>query len=305
MGTSKRGPIVKGRMILAASFLLTASLQNDREIAVPVRDAQITVVFPERALPLTREQVLAWVETCGATVADYFDRFPVSKVRLELSSRGKGGIRSGRTWNGRLVRIELGSSTREQDLAEDWMLTHEFLHLAFPDLDEKHAWLYEGYATYVEPIARVRSGRLTAERLWKETLEGMPKGLPADKDGGLDGTQDWGRTYWGGALFWLRADLDIRERSQGKATLQTALRAILGAGGDGTKLWPVEELLTKGDLATGTTVFHDLYRQMGQAAYKADLKGLFRRLGVEDRRGGVILDDQAPLASLRRALTTR
>ena len=292
-------------MLLVAVLLLAPSPPSDPEVVVHVRDAQITVVFPERPLPISREQVVAWVHSCGTSVADYFDRFPVSAVRLELSGRGKGGVHSGRTWNGRLIRIDLGSSTREQDLNEDWMLTHEFLHLAFPDLDERYAWMYEGYATYVEPIARVRAGRLSVERLWKETIQGMPQGLASEKDGGLDGTQAWGRTYWGGALFWLRGDLEIRERTQNKATLQTALRAVLKAGGDGTKLWTVEDLLRKGDEATGTTVLHDLYQQMGQTAYTTDLNALWKRLGVEQRGSEVLLKDQAPQASLRRSLTER
>src|SRR5450755_2938321 len=100
----------------------------DREVDVRVRSAEVTVVFPERPLPLTRERVIAWVQACGETVADYFGKFPVPRIRLEIASRGKGGIHSGRTWSGRLIRIELGTSTREQDLDDDWMLTHEFCH---------------------------------------------------------------------------------------------------------------------------------------------------------------------------------
>src|SRR5260370_28547747 len=35
-------------------------------------------------------------------------------------------------------------------------------HLAFPSVDEKHHWIEEGIATYVEPIARIPAGHLTA-----------------------------------------------------------------------------------------------------------------------------------------------
>jgi predicted metalloprotease with PDZ domain len=201
-----------------AVIAVLAFLQADREVAVPIRDSEVTVVFPTQPLSVSRDQVVAWVKACGDTMVDYFGKFPVEKVRLELSSKGKGGVKGGRTWNGRLIRIELGSATSEAGLRDDWMLTHEFCHLSFPDLDEKFAWVYEGMAVYTEPIARVRSGRMKAPQMWKETLEGMPKGLPGPSDGALDGTTAWGRKYWGGALFWLRADLGIREKTKGAAT---------------------------------------------------------------------------------------
>jgi predicted metalloprotease with PDZ domain len=288
-----------------AVIAVLAFLQADREVAVPIRDSEVTVVFPVQPLSVSRDQVVAWVKACGDTMVDYFGKFPVEKVRLELSSKGKGGVKGGRTWNGRLIRIELGSATSEAGLRDDWMLTHEFCHLSFPDLDEKFAWVYEGMAVYTEPIARVRSGRMKAPQMWKETLEGMPKGLPGPSDGALDGTTAWGRKYWGGALFWLRADLGIREKTKGAATLQTALRGILAAGGNGTQKWSPAEIMKKGDEATGTTVLQDLYLEMGQAPYKADLPSLWKELGVAKDGADVVVDDQAPQAELRKALTSR
>ena len=45
------------------------------------------------------------------------------------------------------------------------MLTHEMVHLAFPSVDDKHHWIEEGIATYVEPIARIQAGNLKAEQM--------------------------------------------------------------------------------------------------------------------------------------------
>jgi hypothetical protein len=41
-------------------------------------------------------------------------------------------------------------------------------------------------ATYVEPVARVEAGDLTAEKIWGDMLRDMPKGLPQKGDRGLD-----------------------------------------------------------------------------------------------------------------------
>src|SRR4051812_19219573 len=110
-----------------------------------------------------------------------------------------------------------------------------------------------GAATYVEPVARARAGQLSAERVWAEFVRQMPNGLPGPKDRGLDYTSSWARTYWGGALFCLVADVEIRKRSDNRLGLQDALRAILENGGtldhrwkfrkawgsvDGAPVWP-------------------------------------------------------------------
>ena len=58
----------------------------------------------------------------------------------------------------------------------------------------------------------------------------MHQGLPATGDKGLDHTPTWGRTYWGGAMFCLLADVEIRKRSNNNLSLQDALRGILKAG---------------------------------------------------------------------------
>ncbi|HLY08384.1 MAG TPA: hypothetical protein VKW04_03655 [Planctomycetota bacterium] len=294
---------MKATLFLPA--LLALAPQSEREVSVRIGEGEIEVVLPSRETALSREQILGWVKGCGETVADYFGKFPVDQVRLEISARRGDGVRNGRTWNGALIRIQIGTTAKAEELRDDWMLTHEMCHLAFPDLDTKFAWMYEGYATYVEPIARVRSGRMTVETMWKETLEGMPKGLPEPKDPGLDGTRAWGRTYWGGAYFWMKADLEIRDRTKNKASLGTALRAILQAGGNGAQRWTPDQVVEKGDEATGTTVLRELYKELGQACCSPDFPALWKQLGVERRGEEIVFDDQAPKAALRRALTAK
>ena len=127
---------------------------------------------------------------------------------------------------------------------------------------------------------------------------GLPKGLPADGDRGLDRTPTWGRTYWGGALFWFVCDLEIRERTGNRRSIDDAMRAILAAGGDGAWHWDVERVLEVGDRATGTTVLGETYRRMATRPAAVDVGALAAKLGVGPR-----LDDRAPGAAIRRAIT--
>ena len=275
--------------------------KSGREATFTVAGGTITVVLPEARLALTQADVLAWVGQAASGVATYFGHFPVARLRVEISARGTG-VNSGVMFGGRLIRIALGQQATTADLASDWVMTHEMVHLAFPDLDERYLWMEEGLATYLEPIIRVRAGTLSASTMWHELMVGLPKGQPGKSPDGLDDDHAWGRTYWGGAGHWLLADLRIREQTAGRHTLDDVLRAVLAAGGDGTNTWPLAKVLAVGRTVTGVDVLADLHRELGSAPVNVDYDAWWIRLGLRQEAGGLVLDDAAPLAAMRRAI---
>jgi predicted metalloprotease with PDZ domain len=157
---------------------------------------------------------------------------------------------------------------------------------------------------YVEPIARVQAGQLSAQDMWKDVVRDMPQGEPGPDDRGLDHTHTWARTYWGGAMFCLVADVRIRERTQNRKGLQDALRGILNAGGTITQDWPIERAFATGDKATGTTVLTDLYNETRDKGVPVDLTELWKKLGIQRKPDGTVsLVSSAPEANIREAIT--
>jgi hypothetical protein len=185
------------------------------------------------------------------------------------------------------------------------MMTHEFVHTGFPSVDNEHHWIEEGLATYVEPIARVQAGTLTPQRIWSDMVRDMGQGEPQEGDEGLDRTHTWARTYWGGALFCLVADVRIREQTKNRKGLQDALRGIAAAGGTISVDWPLEKALKTGDASTGTTVLTDLYNQMKVTPVPVDLPALWKRLGIMQSGRTVVFHDDAPESAIRKAITAR
>jgi hypothetical protein len=248
-----------------------------------------------------------WVERSARAVSDYYGRFPVPRLKLRIASSAGRKASDGRAsgWRGPFITITLGRDATTASLADDWLLTHEMVHLAFPSLPEQHHWLEEGLATYVEPIAQARAGLLTPERVWSDFVVGLPQGQPRSGDRGLDGTPTWGRTYWGGALFCLRADLLIRERTGNRYGLEHSLRAILAAGGSIDRDWSVDRVLDVADQAVGVPVLRELYEEMAFQPLRVDLQTLWQQLGIRRQGNTVIFDDRAPLASIRNAITPR
>ncbi|MEG9435334.1 hypothetical protein JAO29_04045 [Edaphobacter sp. HDX4] len=222
-----------------------------------VSGATIQVDFAGGRLDVGTPAAVAWVQNAATAVSTYYGRLPVKTARvLVMSVSDRDGVLQGTTWANRtgfpgFTRMRLGEHTTEEQLVEDWTMTHELSHMAFPSLPDEQHWMEEGMATYVEPIARVQAGQLTAKQIWKDMMEGMPKGEPGPGDEGLDRTHTWGRTYWGGALFCLVADVEIRKETKNRKGLQDALRAIVEQGGTINQDWPITRAFEVGDKATG------------------------------------------------------
>ncbi len=293
---------------IAATFGLAAGLPAgaataDNPVAVPGGEVRIELVRPSAALD--RDALRAWVERSARAVAAFYGRFPVTDVRLVVTTAPGRGVGGGRTWadeRGGLIRIHVGEATSARDFADDWVLVHEMTHLALPSLPEDQTWFEEGLATYVESLARAQAGGLSDEAVWSGFVQGMPKGLPQPGDRGLDRTHTWGRTYWGGARFCLLADLEIRRQTGNHHGLRDALRGILAVG-NMQRESDIASVLAAGDRATGTSVLTTLYESERNAPVATDLAALWARLGVIPEGRGVRFDDAAPEAALRRAVT--
>jgi hypothetical protein len=260
-------------------------------------------LVPKEGTPSVPAAVAA-VAHAADVVRRYFGRFPIDRL-LVLVLPSDGPPLHGRTVGGGGATLELllGDGLSERALRESWIPVHELVHVAFPTMPRAQLWIEEGLATYLEPIMRARVGDLDAASVWRDLVEGLPQGQPEPGDRGLDRTATWGRTYWGGALYCLLADVEIRERTHNAKSLDDAVRAIVAAGGNISVDWPLDRALAIGDAAVGVPVLTTLRRRLGTRPVTIDLPSLWRRLGVRVRGRAVELDDSAPLAPIRRAIT--
>lgn len=293
--------------LLSLVFLLVSSVPtkaDDVTSTLLVGTSRIDVTIDTSQAPISPQDVMKWVKNAAESVTAYYGRFPVPHLTLRVISFDGSGVQHGMTWarEGGLIRIRVGGKTSPAEFADDWMLTHEMIHLAFPSMADEHHWIEEGLSVYVEPIARIRAGHWTALQMWRDLVRDMPKGEPQDGDEGLDHTHTWGRTYWGGALFAFVADVQIRKQTKNKKGLEDALRAILDAGGDIREDWDIEKAFQIGDQAAGVDVLQRLYASWKDKPVQVDLAAMWKQLGVEGSGATVTLQDDAPLSALRHAL---
>lgn len=322
-------PLVKPRYILAGPLVLALLAPLTLSFAAPspfmgermpyaafdelqttplkVEGGILNVGFAPGATALPRAEILAWLQKSAHAVALYYGRFPVSAARVLIVPVDGRGVTGGQAfgYRGAAIRLMLGRDSTAADLTQDWKAVHEMVHLALPDVDDTHLWLAEGLAVYVESIARVQAGDLTPRKIWTDFSNDMPQGLPRAGDRGIDQTPTWGRRYWGGALFALMADIEVRRRTDNRIGLQQALRAILAAGGNHEQDWPMSKIFATADAATGQTVLADMYAAWRTTPVTPDLAALWRGLGVIPAASGATFDDTAPLAATRRAIEAK
>lgn len=288
---------------------MTASTAAAAEhVIVQVGTARLTVEVDGDTPAIGAGALLDWVRRSAVIVDGYYGHFPAPRVSIRIVPGRGSGVRSGHAYpprssaDGPTIRVDTGSTLSNDQLLHDWVLVHEMTHLALPDVGDEHAWLSEGIATYVEGVARVQAGNMSARALWEEYVSSMPKGMPAAGDEGLDRTHTWGRTYWGGALFCLVADISIREQTANRFGLQDALRSIARESGGMSASWPIEKVLSTGDAGTGTTVLMDLYQSMATKPTAPNLLELWGRLGLEAVDGNVTFHSGTAQAAIRDAI---
>ncbi len=276
-------------------------------VTLELPGAQLHLLIEDQPFAIGRDALQDWVERSALIVSRYYRQFPVVEAHVAIRGRRGSGVYHGRAFGtvGAVINITIGLDSTQAELDDDWILIHELIHFAFPSVPRRHHWIEEGLSVYVETIARANSGALSPSLAWNEFIEGMPHGLPKSGDRGLDHTPTWGRTYWGGALFCLLADVRIRQQTDGEYGLRDGLRAIVSSGYNITRSAELRAVLAVADAATGVTVLTELYDDMRASPYPADIDGLWRALGVSREAGRIVFDDQAPLVTIRDSITAR
>lgn len=246
----------------------------------------LTEAFVPGALAVSDAQLEKWVDQTGQGVADYFGHFPVDRATLLVTPLARGSIQ-GVTYGegGPYIRLQIPTGLSAAEIADSWQLCHEMVHLAVPDMPYQHRWLEEGIATYVEPLIRRQMGQLSSRRVWADLVDGLPQGLTAVEDGGLDGNPSWGATYWGGALFCLLSDVRLRSQSHNQFGLQQALRGVV-ARGNITRSWSLAQFLETADGAVHSQALEQVHQEMSQRS-PIHLDQLWQKLGVQKGAGGL------------------
>lgn len=294
-------------MIMGSFFsvaLLSATL--DIEVRQPVDEKKAA-------------EITEWVQATADTMGLAYGRFPNPDARIVVipSTENAWGSDSpviyGRVTRDRGETVELFVNPDRpiEEFYSDWTATHEFSHLMLPLLSKRYRWISEGFATYYQNVLMSRAERYTPEFAWQRLAEGFERGRESRPDLSPNEAAAAGirharmKVYWSGAAIALIADSTLRERSNGKESLDQVLGQLQSCCLPSRRRWSGKELFEKLDTFVDTPVFMPLYRQYADEEGFPDLARLLSELGVSmNQDGSVTLDDSMSLAGTRKAISS-
>lgn len=284
----------------AGAYVALGTLRSLGRLELDGFSAQLTLVdAPKKA---SDDQLRAWVRHALESIGTYYRGTPSNGTRpIHIVLAGVKGNAEAGVFGSVLRRREpsvmlLFGANAQGGFDRDWVATHELFHLGNPPTVGRYPWFVEGFTTWVTELLLTRAGTQTEAELWKGLAENFraycqPSGgvslqkVSAD----LKKNHDWMRVYWGGACLAWRTDVAIRVASRNARSLDDVLRALR----NGPPL-SEDELVAALDKAAGSKVASSHLVATGPLPVEA----LLKQLGV-----GAKLNDDAPLADLRRSLS--
>lgn len=194
-----------------------------------------------------------------------------------------------------------------------WALTHELAHALLPPVQPQDAWLNEGIATWYQDLLARRTGLLRDDvSYWTELLRGLQTGRARAAEDRLSlveasqrmhATGAYQHAYWGGVALALLAEVEAAEQG---ASLDDWVRELRRRFPHDDQARSARQLLAAIDSGKASVAARALERAFERHKDEPwpDVEPTLARLGVRvDEKGVVTLDDAAPLARVRRAIT--
>ncbi len=287
---------------------------SDGRLEVAGATLSLAVLASRKSVP--EEKIQRWIAAAARNVSLAYGRFPNPDTRVFVIPAGAGqdGSRSpvhfGRVVRDGIEAVELYADMT-RPLAEfhrDWTTTHEFSHLLLPYLSGRDRWVAEGFAQYYQNVLLARAGTYSAEHAWFKILSGLERGREARPDlspNQAAARRDAGtrmKVYWAGAALMLLADVELRRRSEGRTSLDTALDHLQRCCLPSAASWSGTDLMTQLDIPSETAVFMPLYRQHADRPGFPNVAPLLRALGVSRCGETACLAADAELAPIRNAI---
>lgn len=184
-----------------------------------------------------------WITVAAETSATLYGRFPrehVAVVALPWAAWGDAPVYFGmaRRGGGASAMLMVNVDAEPGRLVGEWVAVHEFLHFTMPLIGD--SWMSEGFVTYYTEILRARLGVMGSPEHWDRPEEQTRRALNNIASGfhrarrssrTLQDSSDnmrrhggYTRVYWGGAAVAYDLDMQLREASGGRHSLDELMR---------------------------------------------------------------------------------
>lgn len=259
-----------------------------------------------------RDDVLHWLRATASAMTTIYGRAARDSVQvLVLPGDHDSPVPWGQVLRGGApaVNFYVDQGAQRAALMQDWTAFHEFSHLFLPFIQRRDSYLSEGFASYFQNVTRARSGNLDETQAWTNLVDGFQRGREATRGQTLrDATREMGRqrnfmrVYWSGAAIALLGDVQLRTRDDDAPGLDQVLASLQDCCMQGDRAWSARALASQLDQNSKSDIFAPLIQELAPSRRFPPIAPVLQALGVERDGTTVTLDDDAPLAHVRRAI---
>ncbi len=153
-----------------------------------------------------------------------------------------------------------------------------------------------------------RGGAYSEEQAWRKIMQGFRRGERAVPHltlqqamplGSWDGIM---KTYWGGAAIFLMADVELRQASANRHSLDSVLARLAACCLPSSSHWYGRSFMRKLDSLAPFALFERYYDRYRDARAFPDYAATVARLGIRLVEDRAVIDPHAELAGLRAAI---
>lgn len=300
-----------GRTPFEWSDLMAFGRFEPLSVRVPGGTIRLAVLDARPAADVTG--MSHWIQQASAAVTTLYGRFPLatSQVLVVPSGAQDEAVPWAQVLRGGAPAAHFFVDQHRplDEYLEDWTAAHELSHMLLPYVARRDAWLSEGFASYYQNVLRARAGMLPEQTAWKKLFAGFARGRKGTRGATLaEISRDmhrqgaYMRVYWSGAAIALLADVELRRRSAGRHSLDTAMQAIAECCLPSDRRWRAREVFSLMDEATGDVVFAELYDRYVNSRQFPDVTSVADELGIADRRGRLRFSEDSDAVALRSAI---
>lgn len=314
-------PIIKSILLFCGGlFLSQASLAENITVPHGVATIDWRSDFSLEEKNFLRQ----WLNKATHTASQLAGKFPREKSRIVIERAGGRRLTSrwpvpwGQTLRRGLdgVLFQVNLEKTMNDYVGDWTAPHEFSHLFIPYPGQADIWLSEGFASYYQNILMAREGIYSPQTAWQKLYEGFVR---AEGDRNSNHTlrevsrerrryRATMRIYWSGALYFLEADIAIRQATNNTRSLDWVLDQYINCCRHQQERWTGEQMVESfdeivGDIDGLDKVFSKLYERYTTSMRIPDARPLLSQLGINIENEKVVFSNEPTLAAFRHDFT--
>ena len=286
----------------------------------PLSDDQSSarIKFADNIPDHKKAMLITWMNHAENALRSVYGTLPVENyiTVIKASKRGSSAVPWGEVnrYSPPEVTLVINTKSSLQDLKADWTIYHELSHLLIPYDAGDARWFSEGLASYYQNITQARVGMFDEKAMWQKLYNGFERGNKQQKynhqplsyvSDNIGQNRNYMRIYWSGALYWLKADVALRELSKNSSSLYSldlALKQLQQCCFN--RYLSVDEIVEKLDELSQSQIFSTLLEKFSTSYAIPAYLPLLNKLGVEVVNGKIELNNHAKLSMQRKAMFT-